>query len=89
MGNFTLKLYSESTLKTHSFQTTDYSTDNDFYIFDCDFSNVEDGEYKYFIEVEHIIVASGLILIGVNYIDDRKEHTKIYNEDNEYIVYGE
>lgn len=67
----------------------DYIIDNlvdndnlyDYYKFECNFSNIPDGEYKYIIDDN---MATGLIILGNV---KRTINEVVYSEDPKYIVY--
>lgn len=60
---------------------TDLDDLYDYYVFNCNFSNIPDGEYKYIIDDND---ACGLLILGKV---ESKINEVIYTEDQKYIVY--
>lgn len=102
-GNLVLKLHSEITQKTYSFNVVDEGSSKRYYKFTLDFSEVDNGEYDYSIND----LETGLIRIGmiesstpelVEYVDeynivqygeDRSSYYRLQNKEVTYTENGE
>ena len=76
--NHILHIHSELTQKDYEFDVVDEDVLTSYYVFDVNLSNVEDGEYVYYIDN----VACGLIRVG-DFKDERTE----YNKDDKVMYY--
>lgn len=77
-----LSLISTVNNKVYSAIVEDMSGLTDFYLFEVDFSELPDGEYKYEIRDNLQIVSTGLVKIG-DFTIDKEE----YNYRQEYYEY--
>lgn len=75
-------LHSELTNEDYKLEDLiDNDTLYDYYKFNCNFSNIPDGEYKYIIDDN---IATGLIILGNV---KRTINEVVYSDDPKYIVY--
>lgn len=85
-ANSTLKLHSNSSLKDKTIYLNDIDTLDDYYVFQYDWSLIDEGEYEYSIND----VEFGLLRIGETPKTKRTDKTKKYNnQDKNVIYYGE
>ena len=85
-SNTSLTITFKSTVRNdeHSFEVSDESGYTDFFVFSVDTSEMEDGEYAYFVTEtgEDAILSSGLMKIG-----EWEPYNEEYNETVEYKEY--
>lgn len=78
-GSFDFLLHSEMTYKDYEYEVTDEGTSANYYQFYLEFSDVEDGEYRYFLSQDGTLAAEGLAQIG-----DIADNNPIYVFYNSY-----
>lgn len=80
----TLELKSTVRNDIFSFDVSDESGLTDFFVFEADFSDIPDGEYKYIVKEtdENVINSTGLVKIG-----DWKPENEQYAINQEYTQY--
>lgn len=66
LESYTLSLKSQATNKRYSFEVEDISGLTDYYTFQVDFSNVQDGEYEYSVSTDRGLVQIGLRTASVS-----------------------
>lgn len=77
LEEYVLRLKSQATNKEYSFEVEDLSGLTDYYVFNLDFSTVQDGEYEYSVSTD-----KGLIQIG-----PRTSSLSAYTINNTYKQY--
>lgn len=64
------------------YNVVDEDSLTDFFKFDIDTEDIDDGEYKYIVKEDDAVLSSGLVKVGVW----KPENTE-YNGTQEYIEY--
>lgn len=83
----TLKLHSNITLKDYEFILEDKEGLSDYYVFVTNLTSLPNGEYEYSVSYDGEINSRGLIRLGNDFKKVRKETTKDYKNNTEYIQY--
>lgn len=79
-----LKFRNNLTKNEYEFNVNDWYSSTIFFEFEIELkSDIEDGEYNYYLYDDGIKVAEGLLQIG-----DYKAKGKVYNNEKKYKTYG-
>ena len=79
-------LFSELSNKKYEFlKRTDEKNLYDYYVFTLDLSEVEDGEYVYYVKNDGNIVSKGVLNIGD--INTNTTNTTYVGNDSKFIIY--
>lgn len=79
-----LKFRNNLTKNEYEFNVNDWYSSTIFFEFEIELkSDMEDGEYNYYLYDGDIKVAEGLLQIG-----DYKAKGKVYNNEKKYKTYG-
>ena len=84
-SSLTITLKSTVRNDEQTFNVEDESGMTDYFAFDIDTTDIEDGEYAYFIKEtgEDTVLSSGLVKVG-----EWKPEKEEYNNNTEYIQYN-